>query len=170
MKVTFFENILYWLWLYSKRIKARFPFSFARAILGILLLSNLMSVVIILFLAYALIHNATEIPLIILNTQTVAIVFNLLFVTALFYILFRYRRKKYCMVRRQGVWVWLEKYCILADYFDNITAKQTQKHRKAFFLYLIVSIILATITLILFYYYMKHYNFTFSDNYINFLQ
>lgn len=157
MKPSFLENIIYWLWLYSKRLGAYFPFKTAEIVLALLLLSNLMPVAIIAFLGYMLICSEMNIPPLILDSEKIATGLVLSYVIVVSYVMLRYKDKKYCTVRRQGVWVWSEKYCILTDYYDNITPKQIQKCRKTFYIYLVVSILTTIISIILLLLYMNYY-------------
>lgn len=145
MKISFTENIIYWLWFYFKRMGAHFPFMATQMILAILILSNLMSVGIISFFIYSLICNIIDVPHIVLNTERIVIALIIMYLPVLLYIFIRYNDKKYCTVRKPGGWVWLNKYCILTEYYDNITREQVQKHRKIFCIYLSISIMTAMI-------------------------
>ena len=133
--VSFFENILYWLWLYTQRMGIGLPFKSALFFLFALALSNLMSVAIISYLAYTVLCDAMDIPYVLLDREKNAVIFLLLFLPTLFYFQVRYRGGKYCKKKRQRFWWDNGKYCILMDYFDKLTQTQKQKYRKTFFIY-----------------------------------
>ncbi|MDR2951499.1 MAG: hypothetical protein LBV71_20100 [Prevotella sp.] len=148
MKISFTENILYWLWFYFKRMGARFPFMVAQMVLAILILSNLMSVGVISFFIYSLICNMIDVPHIVLNTERIVIALIIMYISVLSYVLLRYNDKKYCTVKKHRILIWHDKYCILADYYDSITPEQVRKHLGIFCMYLSISLLAGLICII----------------------
>ena len=129
-RISFFENIIYWLWCYSIRMNAMYPWSFARAI--------------VIFLKFSNIANITLVVLYILDVNSEDIKGGLmlsLFSIILTIDLIVYRSKKYCVFKIKYGRIWDEKYCILKERYDNMSKEQVRKNKRYFFVYLAASLI-----------------------------
>ena len=133
-KISFFENIIYWLWHYSLKIKAMFPWRLAQLLTGILKYFN------VALIAYIALEVAN-----VNNPDIKGSVLGFLFPIILILDSIRYSNKKYCTRRVKHGWVCDEKYCTLKDKYDEMPKELQLKYKRTFLIYLISSITISII-------------------------
>ena len=117
--LLFFQNVHYWIWHYSLKVKMKHPWRAAQIVAGTLLFSYLIFIVKYLLVISMLIPGLG------------LIVFFVVFIVD-----FRlYKRSKYCTKRVDDTLVSDERYCILKERYDAMSAKQILKWKASFFVY-----------------------------------
>jgi hypothetical protein len=129
VKISFFENIIYWFWIYSLKIKAMYPWSFACIVTSALKSSNMAFIVFIIT------------KIINIDKDVAGFVIYTLFVIIIIADMIIYDGKKYCILKTKYYGVWDEKFCILKAKYDSLHQNTVKKHKKSFYLYLIITII-----------------------------
>jgi uncharacterized membrane protein YdbT with pleckstrin-like domain len=125
--ISFFENVIYWIWYYSRKTEAMYPWMFGVSITSMLKFSN---TAIIAFTVFRITN--------INNEKTMALIVASLFIIILIADMVQYDSNKYTC--------YIEKHCILASGYDNMTRGQKQRYKRTFLIYLTLS----TVTGILF--------------------
>jgi len=136
-KISFFENIIYWFWYYSSKIKVAFPWGLAQLLISILEYLNVALIVYIVL-------RVTNVN----NLDIKGSVFGLLFPVIFIINLVLYRSKKYCIQKVKCGLAWNEKYCILKEKYDNMSQEQKSKCKTTFFVYCISTIAISAIAAI----------------------
>jgi hypothetical protein len=129
MKISFFENIIYWFWFYSLKVRAMYPWSFARAIASMLKFSNAA------FIAFIILKTAT----IENNKDVVWFVISPLFIIIIIADMVLYDSRRYCILKNEYGIVWDEKYCILEERYGILPESKKKKYKRVFYLYLIIT-------------------------------
>jgi hypothetical protein len=128
IKISFFENIIYWFWIYSLKIKVMYPWSFARAITTMLKFSN---TALIAFIIIKIMN--------IENKDTAGFVIYTLFVIIFTADMIIYDRNKYCVLKTKYYQVFDEKFCVLKVKYDSLSRNAIKRHKTCFYLYLIIT-------------------------------
>jgi hypothetical protein len=131
-KISFFENIIYWFWVYSLKFKAMYPWSFAQIVTSILKSSNAVFIVLIVFKIMNIENSedAEGFAMISLCVCAVIIIADMLI----------YDSRIYCVLKYKRGEVWDEKYCILKAKYDSLHRNTVKRYKKKFYLYLIATV------------------------------
>jgi hypothetical protein len=130
LKISFFENIIYWIWYYSLKHGAIDPWRFGRAITTILKFSN---AAILLFAVFKIVGIDSE--------ETVPLILASLFIFIFYADMIIYGSKKYYSKRTAYYTVWDVKYCILTERYGYISKERKRKYKTVFFSYLVITIV-----------------------------
>jgi hypothetical protein len=135
-RVSFLENILYWLWYYNKKTGAVFPWGLAMFITCILAFLNLA------FIPFIILR--------ILGRTGYEVVF--IYVVLLVIHNIKYDKYDYCFDKgkRKDAFDQLEKYCILTEIYDSMTRERVSMHKKVFCIYIAGTLLVTAITLWIF--------------------
>ena len=144
-EISFFENIIYWLWVHSVKTKALFPWTFAQVLGSTLKYCNLETIVIILA---SIIDIAIDIA--IFQDLYQLLITIMLWPVILLYDGIKYSDKKYCVKKFKYSTILDEEYCILQDRYDGMSEKQLQKYKKTFLVYLFITITAALVSFCLY--------------------
>ena len=121
VSVSFFQNIHYWIWHYSLKVKIKHPWIVAQIVASILMCLYLAFIVV--YLIWIIIMPIYSIRLII-------------FPIVLIVDLYLYRRAKYCIQRIDDTFVRNENDCILKEKYDAMSKKRILEYKKTFWVYL----------------------------------
>jgi hypothetical protein len=133
--ISFFENIIYWLWHYSMKNRVRFPWSVAQAIVSTLKFFNLSFAVFVVLNLINIFH---------VNYWNLIVLFPIIWT----FDMIVYKSQKYCIEKNKQGEIWDEKYCILDDKYNNISPKERKEHKNTFFIYLFITIITSVILIL----------------------
>ena len=128
LEVTFFQNIHYWLWHYSLKVKVKRPWRVARIVACVLVCSYL-----------SLVAHIVLYPIIIMMPITILIIFPIVLIVDLS----QYKSAKYCIQKVGDTLIQSENSCILKERYDAIPKKQILKYKRMFFVYLAGAIIVS---------------------------
>jgi hypothetical protein len=136
-EISFFENNLYWLWIYFRRIKAASPWSCAQAAVSGLKFASLASIfIIVLIIIDVSIFQDFEEWIMILMLLPVLIQYDRV----------KYRSKKYCVRRVKYGTILNEEYCILAEMYEKMPYVQRRRRKRIFLIYTVGTILTAVVT------------------------
>jgi hypothetical protein len=138
-KISFFENIIYWFWIYSLKIKAMYPWRFACIVTSMLKCSN---VAFIAFIIYKTVNIEN-------SKDTVGFVTYTLCVIIIIADMIIYDSDKYTVLKTKYYEVWDEKFCILKERYDSLSQNAMKKHKRRFYSYLIITVATDAVFLII---------------------
>jgi hypothetical protein len=138
IKISFFENIIYWLWYYSLKTRAYFPWTFAQLIVSVSKFFNT-AIIWLIILKITGIDDKEFMHLIVIAFPVIGIIDMIIFDS-----------RKYSIKKTKYYIVWDEKYCILTDKYDNMPIKQKRNYKRNFLIYMIISIMVSVISIKMF--------------------
>jgi hypothetical protein len=130
IKISFFENIIYWFWVYSLKFKAMYPWSFARIVTSILKSSNAVFIALIVFKIINIENSEDAEGFAIISLCAVIIIADMVI----------YDSRIYCVLKNKYGEVWDEKYCILKKKYDSLSQSTRKKRKLFFYLYLMITV------------------------------
>jgi hypothetical protein len=139
-KISFFENIIYWIWFYSLKFKAMYPWRFAHTVTSLLKCSN---VAFIAFIIYKIINIESSEDVIGFVTYTLCVI--IIIADSIIY-----DSNKYCVLKtKYYVALNEQKFCILKERYDSLSRNAMKRHKKRFYMYLIITAVTDTVFLII---------------------
>jgi len=128
--VSFFQNIHYWIWHYSLKIKTKHTWKVTQIAASILMSFYFAFILHFFWMLLLPIYN---------------VIMLLIFPVVLIVELVVYRNAKYCTRMIDNKLVKNENDCILKDKYDAMSKEQVSKHKNTFFIYLSIAIIFGLI-------------------------
>jgi hypothetical protein len=120
-KISFFENIIYWLWYYARKIGIMHPWSFARTITSVLKFLNMAGIILII-LDMIGINDNDFIGFMLLTMYAIYAI--ILFIDKIIDKII-YDSRKHCIGKTKYAWnIRDESDCILKEKYDSISKKK----------------------------------------------